>query len=350
MKSLAALVAFLVAVAVFVVMGQANDQSAAGQAADGAGRCVQHRGGNDCQAQSQPGSPAPSVVVPPASSLFNAEPPQADLPSAQSSSPGATAQADLPSSQPHWPAAPASTPPGSTAPAATPNQSTVPAVTPTTTSAPPSQPTGVQPDGVPSALVGSLVLNDSAAALWNSWDHTSLAGADCDTPGTVAVSGGELDLTTDGTFGNCAEISSKAAYRYGVFEARIWVQAASNGLIANWPGFWMVGKNWPVDGEIDGFEGLGGYDNASFHYGTGNSHLTKRDTALKPGWNVVDIVWKPQMLAVYYNGQKFVEWDSSVITSQPMVILFDTTTGTYGYTTGQPSTLLVDYLRVWTAA
>jgi Glycosyl hydrolases family 16 len=211
-------------------------------------------------------------------------------------------------------------------------------------------PRTVSPDGVPAAQVGRLVLNDSAADIWNTWDHTTLAGADCETPGTFALTSAGLALTTNGTFANCAKITSLATYRYGIFEARIWAQAGPGGTIANWPAFWMVGQNWPVDGEIDAFEGLGGHDSASFHYGASNSMLTKHSTALKPGWNVVDIVWKPHMLAVYYNGQKFVEWNSRVITSQPMVVTFDSTTGYGGYTTGQPSTLRVDYLRIWTAS
>jgi len=207
------------------------------------------------------------------------------------------------------------------------------------------------PDGIPAAQVGPLELNDSATDLWNTWDHTSpLEGADCKTFGTVALSSAELALTTNGQFGNCARIISGATYTYGIFEARIWVQADADGVIANWPAFYLNGPHWPLGGEIDAFEGMGGYDAASFHYGADDSSLTKQDQSLKPGWNIVDVVWKPQMLAVYYNGHKFVEWDSPVITSQPMWITFDTTTGTYGDTTGQPSTMLVDYLRIWTAA
>lgn len=210
--------------------------------------------------------------------------------------------------------------------------------------------TALVPDGVPAAQVGSLRLNDSAADIWNTWDHTSLAGTDCTTPGTVRLAAADLDLTTSGQFGDCAEITSNSTFRYGIYEARIWVQAGSAGPIANWPAFWLSGQHWPVDGEIDAFEAMGGYDSASFHYGADNSSLTKQDSALKPGWNIVDVVWKPQLLAVYYNGREFVAWDSPVITSQPMRIMFDTTTGTAGYTTGQPSTMAVDYLRVWTIA
>ena len=310
MRLIAVLVAFIAAalgIPAAIVVQAHHEHTAVQFAADTTGQCGQSSGGNSCQ------PPAPGAEVQPSSSLLTVAPVQ--------------------------PAAA-----GSSSPA--PDTAT----TATQTAAPPSQRAGVWPDGVPAAQVGSLVLSDSAAAVWNTWDRTTLGGADCTTPGTVALGSAEVDLTTDGTLGNCAKITSKTMYTYGIFEARIWAQAGPNGTIANWPAFWMVGQDWPVDGEIDGFEGMQGYDSASFHYGTSNSLLTKRDSALRPGWNVVDIVWKPRMLAVYYNGEKFVEWDSAVITGQPMVVTFDNTTGTEGYTTGQPSTLRVDYLRIWTAA
>lgn len=205
------------------------------------------------------------------------------------------------------------------------------------------------PDGVPAAKVGSLELNDDASGIWNTFVHAALTGDDCTTKGAVALGSAVLDLTTSGQFGNCAEITSKASYTYGIYEARIWVQAGPDGTIANWPAFWLDGSHWPADGEIDAFEGLRGYDSASFHYGAHNSVLTNQDAALNPGWNIVDVVWEPEMLAVYYNGRQFVAWHSLVITSQPMRILFDSTAGTSGYTTGEPSTLMVGYLRIWTA-
>ncbi len=204
------------------------------------------------------------------------------------------------------------------------------------------------PDGVPAAEVGSLELNESAADIWSTWDYTSpLEGADCETYGTVALSTADLDLATNGQFGNCARIQSPAAYGYGIFEARIWVQAGPNGTIANWPAFYLNGPDWPVGGEIDAFEAMFGYAGASFHYGADDSMIGQRDKSLKPGWNTVDVVWQADSLAVYYNGQQFVAWDSPVITSKPMWITFDTTTGTDGYTTGQPSSMYVDYLRIW---
>jgi Glycosyl hydrolases family 16 len=316
---------------------------------DSAGACASQQafqaGSQDCPAP----APSPEVVTPPASALFDASPATLVAPAQPAS---ATAPSSFAGTNPAGAAVTAS---GADLPAsssATPSTATPSTATPSTATSAAAAPAGtaVMPDGVPAAQVGSLVLDDSAADIWNTWDHTTLAGADCETPGTFALSSAGLDLTTNGTFGNCAKITSKTTYRYGIFEARIWAQAGPNGTIANWPAFWMVGQNWPVDGEIDGFEAMLGYDSASFHYGADNSYFTKQDTALQPGWNIVDIVWMPQMLAVYYNGQKFVEWDSPDITSEPMVVTFDSTTGTDGYTTGQPSTLTIDYLRIWTAA
>jgi hypothetical protein len=212
---------------------------------------------------------------------------------------------------------------------------------------PPASSSGPTPDGIPAAQVGALQENDSAADLMSAWDDTTLIGTDCTKPGTVALDGSVVDLTTNGTTGNCAKLTSTSRYPFGVFEARFWVQAGPDGKIANWPAFWLTGASWPVDGEIDAFEGLGGEDAATFHYGTTNLTHTKADNALKPGWVTVGVVWEPGMLAIYYNGQKFVEWDGSEITSSPLSVAFDMTTGSYGDTTGQPSTMKVSYLRYW---
>jgi hypothetical protein len=292
--------------------------------------------GQDCPPQA---IPVPKAVTPPVSALFDLSPAAVTAPAQPAST---TAPSSFPGANPTRTVVTAS---GSDIPA---SRSAAPGSAGPAAAASAGHP--VMPDGVPAAQVGSLVLNDSAADIWNTWDHTTLAGGDCETPGTFALSSAGLALTTDGTFGNCAKITSKTTYQYGIFEARIWAQAGPNGTIANWPAFWMDGQNWPVDGEIDAFEAMLGYDSASFHYGADNSYLTKQDTALTPGWNIVDVVWQPQMLAVYYNGQKFVEWDSQVVTSEPMVVTFDSTTGSDGYTTGLPSTLFIDYLRIWTAS
>ena len=324
MRPIAVLLAFLVGligVSVAIAVDQAPQRDAAGQVAAGpAGHCAGLRARTTCQPQ----QPAAATEVPPPSSLFAVTPVLPFPPSATSSSAASPTPAGL----------------RLAAPASSSQQSVT---------LPPNG-SDARPDGIPAGQVGALVLDDSAADLWTTWHRATLAGTDCEAPGTIALRSAELDLTTDGTFGNCAEITSDGTYRFGIFEARIWVQAGPNGTIANWPAFWLVGRNWPVDGEIDAFEGLHGFDSASFHFGAGNSSLTKRDSALKPGWNTVDVVWKPQVLAVYDNGRKFVEWDSAVITSQPMRVIFDSTTGAGGYTTGQPSTLAVDYVRIWTAA
>jgi hypothetical protein len=327
MKPLAVVLALLGALygASMILVSRAHEQSVTQQrGSQRAGGCASPGVDSACLT----GPPAATTEVPSAGSEFS-------IPSAQPVPPPS------PLSSLVVPAAVA----GGPATTAT-NASTVVALASPSASTAPSN--AVQPDGIPAAQVGPLVLNDSAAELWHTWSNTALAGASCTKPGTFTLSSASLQLTTDGTLGNCALVMSKTMYQYGIYEARIWSQAGPNGTIANWPGFWMVGPHWPAGGEIDAFEALAGYDTASFHYGAKNTRIFKRDTALKPGWVTVDVVWKPRMVAIYYNGRKFVEWDSAVITSLPMWILFDTTTGPYGYTTGQPSTMQVAYLRIWT--
>jgi hypothetical protein len=288
------------------------------------------------------GTPRPPKPTQPPSSAYVFSLLSPPVTAAQASSPAASATQ------------PATKPPAAQSSATLPSPSSSTTPPPTTApssqaSATPSSPAAVMPDGIPASDVGPLVVSDSAADLWNTWDYTSIPeGADCETFGTVALGAdGDLDLTTNGQFGNCGKITSVGTYGYGIYEARIWVQAGPNGTIANWPAFYLSGPDWPVGGEIDAFEAMGGYDAASFHYGADDSTLTKKDPALKAGWNIVDVIWQPERLAIYYNGQQFVAWDSSVITSQPMWITFDTTTGVDGYTTGQPSSMYVDYLRIW---
>ncbi|KAF6231736.1 hypothetical protein HO173_010038 [Letharia columbiana] len=54
-------------------------------------------------------------------------------------------------------------------------------------------------------------------------------------------------------------ITSNAAYNYGLFALD--VSHMPGGICGTWPAFWMVGPNWPNDGEIDIIEGVN--DNAN---------------------------------------------------------------------------------------
>ena len=59
----------------------------------------------------------------------------------------------------------------------------------------------------------------------------------------------------------------KFSFTYGFIEARLWLPGVPGnpGDVANWPGLWTDGKNWPEDGEIDIAEGIHGQVCAHFH-------------------------------------------------------------------------------------
>lgn len=91
--------------------------------------------------------------------------------------------------------------------------------------------------------------------------------------------------------------------------------------------------------------GLGGEQCVHFRYSTGAPGSCQ--PGVGPGWHTFDGVWGPGYISAYIDGVQVMCWISSSVTSVPMEVLFDMTTGTSGYTTGQPSTMWVSYVRIW---
>lgn len=282
---------------------------------------------------------------------------------------GAPAQTQAPgSSAPSYlPATPKTASPGSPLP--DPPVASVPAPTsPPPVSSPPSPSpaspesstatdvTTLTPDGVPASLVGPLELADNGAALQRDFASENW-GAYCDSPGSIGQSGADLALTTTGQGTSCAQVVSPSHYTYGIFEARVDLPAAANGDIANWPAFWLDAyplASWPAGGEWDLMEGLAGQDSSHYIYGgTSTSQLTVRFPTSGPipgsgpGWHTITGVWGPGTISEYVDGTKVFEWDSSHVVSTPMSVVLSMDTGALGYSTGQPATMLVSYVRVW---
>ena len=100
---------------------------------------------------------------------------------------------------------------------------------------------------------------------------------DCYDPAQVAEGGGVLSLSLIQKSETCGDnepyaaglvsTAGKFSFTYGFIEARVWLPAVpgSPGEVANWPGVWADGQNWPEDGEIDIAEGIGGQVCAHFH-------------------------------------------------------------------------------------
>lgn len=130
-------------------------------------------------------------------------------------------------------------------------------------------------------------------------------------------------------------------YAYGVVEWRVYLPPDSNGNIANWPGVWSNGQNWPSDGENDNMEGLGGQACYHFHSpvgGPGGCAAGKYS-----GWHTFASNWQPGVVKYYYDGQ-YVGQITSGITSSPQYLIVQQTTDLQ---TAIPSEMLVDYVRVW---
>ena len=173
-------------------------------------------------------------------------------------------------------------------------------------------------------------------------------------PSQVSVGGGSLHLravsgptTVDGTTypyrSGMVQSDGKAQFTFGAFEARIYLPPSGSG-IANWPAFWADGQNWPITGEMDVMEGLGG--NACFHFHSltgGPGGCASGDFS---GWHTYGADWEPGSVTFYYDGRE-VGRIVSGITSSPMYLILDYAVGGSGGRTVVPAEMQVDYVRVW---
>jgi hypothetical protein len=209
------------------------------------------------------------------------------------------------------------------------------------------------PDGPPASEVGRYLETVYGKRMYQTWDDNP--DGQCGdryptTEGTVKLVEHGIDLITNGHFNNCAqEMTDGNTWGYGIYETKIRVQGVPHtSLIANWPAFYNVGPDWPVGGELDAMEAMGGYDGMSYHYGDDNSTVNPNtEPDMKPGWNTVDVVYKPHYIAVYYNGKRAWLVPRSVVTDRPAAWHFQSYSGDLGDSTGKPSVLEIRYFRVW---
>lgn len=185
---------------------------------------------------------------------------------------------------------------------------------------------------------------------------------DCYSPKAVSVSGGYLNISIRDT--PCRVGGSSWPYTagqidtnghfnptYGYFEARIYSPGA-NGVIDNWPAWWMYGTSWPANGEIDIFEGLSGSAGEHFAYGPSGNPIWQGGSETGQdftGWHTYGVDWQPGSLTYYYDG-KDVATITQGVTNQPMRLVLDDTTappGNDGGPVSVPSTMKVDYVRAW---
>ncbi len=191
----------------------------------------------------------------------------------------------------------------------------------------------------------------------SSWED------DCYDPAQVSEGGGALSLTLIRKTEYCGTADrlyatglvstmGKFSFTYGFIEARVWLPGAPGdpGYVANWPGVWADGQNWPEDGEIDIFEGINGQVCSYFHdeenssVGLGAGSKTGCSNGIfTGGWHTFAVNWEPGIITYYYDGAD-IGTVTSGVTSAPMFLVLD-------YDAERPvrapDTMKVDYVRIW---
>jgi hypothetical protein len=178
---------------------------------------------------------------------------------------------------------------------------------------------------------------------------------ECYDPSQVGVSGGNLNLTAipkaqtiHGTTypdtSGMVNTMGKFTFTYGVVEARIYL-SGSNGQIGNWPAFWADGTGtWPATGELDVMEGLGG--SAAYHFHSPSGGPGADVPGNFTGWHTYAADWQPGAVTYYFDGNE-VGKITTGITSSPMYLILNYAVSGNNGPIANPSTMQVDYVRVW---
>lgn len=228
---------------------------------------------------------------------------------------------------------------------------------------------------------GSLILDANGSQL-TSWNQTSdfCTSNSWEVPdGAVSTnSNGDATLSTTGTNGSCVGIFSPDGYSSAVIETEINLPAlpGNSSMIANWTSVWLTDRQagtWPQVGELDSIEAEPdvGRSACSYHWGSadnlqtvsteagGSQHIPAQSSNITPGWHVVDIVWTSGFFAVYYDGNLYASYSSSVVTGDALQLGISSTVapdnsqvesllgGPPINSDSSPATIAVSYVKVW---
>jgi beta-glucanase (GH16 family) len=136
----------------------------------------------------------------------------------------------------------------------------------------------------------------------------------------------------------------KAEFTYGFFQARIYLPGRGASIV-DWPAWWTDGQHWPQDGEMDVMEGLQGQACWAFHSDAGAPGSCSSGNFT--GWHTYGANWEPGSVTYYYDGAQ-VGHISAGITSSPMFLILNYAVNRPGQgPVAAPSTMRIDYVRVW---
>lgn len=217
------------------------------------------------------------------------------------------------------------------------------------------------PAGVPGNYLGAERVDLNGAQLYQHpwwWLHDPGRGGQCyANSGQLSVTKQDwVRLSTNGEYGNCAELWSSQAYTAGVFEMKIWFPGNSGGIV-DFPSYWMSGSPWPYMGEIDAAEayarqclsftyhwnryGLyGPYSPVETHDGIPNGGCLSRQART---WLTIDIVRTSSgIVEVWFNGHKKLRMYTHMAPQPEHMILDITNDGP-----GVPANMYLSFVRVW---
>lgn len=173
----------------------------------------------------------------------------------------------------------------------------------------------------------------------------------------VSIVNGVLNLAVPVKASGAEIVTNAAVFAKGqVIEARFLVPG-SGQTIYNWPApIWTSGPNWPVDGEIDIFEGLGG-GTCNYHYGTKPGVQSPADNSKNPAitgtfggvWMTATAYRKPDGTVPVYWNQQLVRTITTHDSGNPHQVILTAGQGNTAKL-GAAGTVLVDYVRIWSPA
>jgi hypothetical protein len=214
----------------------------------------------------------------------------------------------------------------------------------------------------------TLVENQGGDGIGSTWEIDPGIGGDCTNSsgtytGSVSWGSGIVDLATDGTFGNCAEVASPYTIGPTSADPDVFIEYEATFPGDTWAALWATGNPgpWPNTGEIDTAEDLGTNKICShYHYGTqsdqqelGGDPSTDCQTFSESEPATYGVEWQAGQLNFYYNGSLVWSFNNSVISTDPEQVVLDNTTGGWEEPCktctdwGPESSLIVQYVRVW---
>lgn len=171
----------------------------------------------------------------------------------------------------------------------------------------------------------------------------------------ISVKGGNAIITSkvQGAHGkpytsDLIQTNGHFSFRYGYAAIRVHLPSGTG----SWPAFWMLPTNLSFPPEIDIFESWGTHLStimSGVHYANnGDANILVRVPALHSGYHTFAVDWEPHSLAWYVDGVKTYSLTLSISSTMYLIAnVAQLKTPAVNGDSGYPSTMSVDYVRVW---